>query len=440
MTEKYSLTPRLSDLRNGDRFVVDAWFKYSPQGEHERRPRAVATLHSAVPLSEVPTWKEIGPDGPYAVDTQGNRYEVVVRDGRLALTEGGRTRHALWTRPVPDLPDEDVFAYVEAFLGKTSRFAGLIEREDPYAPNCVFRIERLEAKHAVGRMVSWASDTQDDYLEYLDRRTVDEAAFPNDYAFHFVEDLDAFLDKFSIDGRLAVSNFEVRIPRKNLPEATSSGSLVTGASFWVNVVDGVEITKVSMAAVAGTLDLHTMEAYLPWRSLDRPSIVRRSHDGLELATIQDWLKEAARAKAKLDPDEILLAVLPKDMDEPSYGSSTVLPFGSRGAVFFEHEAEWLDDVAFKDPGPGLWMFREVRPWSHRDAWTGEWDGGIDGKWEPATLDDVRLLGNDPEAMAAEIADNYEGADYEASVAAGTFLDDLMRLSREACSGRPKAPV
>jgi hypothetical protein len=443
VAEKYFQSPKLTDLRDGDRFIVDAWFKYSREGEHQRGPKVVVTLQTDVPLQKIPMWPRSGdetPDGPYAVDATGTRYEIFARQGSLAirerLAEGTRDRYSLWTLPVPDLPDDEVFAYVGAFQGKGEPFRGRLDREDRTDPNCLFVISALTEKHAVGRMVSWASDTQDDYLEYLEAKKTNEAAFPDDYAFHFVDDLDGFLDAFEVEGKLALSSFEVRIPRKQLPDTTVAGSLIVGSSFWVNVKNGVEITSVATAGVAGNVLLHPLETYLPHRERDRPSMIRRSHDGLELATIQDWLKEAARARAKLDPDEILLAVLPKDKEAPSYASSHVLAFGSRGAVFFEHENEWLESIAAGDPDPGLWMYKNASPWSHR-SYEGEWDGGIEGDWVPATLEDVVFFGNDPVDLANELAESYEGGDYAASVEVGTFLEDLMRLSREASLPLPE---
>lgn len=443
MAEKYFQSPRLTELRDGDRFIVDAWFKYSRDGEHQRAPKVVVTLQTDVPLPEIPMWPrsdDAGPAGPNAVDAAGNRYEIYARQGSLAirerLAEGTRDRYPLWSLPLPDLPDEDVFAYVDAFRGTGEFFRGRVDREDRSDPNCVFVVSALTEKHAVGRMVSWASDTQDDYLEYVEARKTDEAAFPNDYAFHFVENLDGFLDAFEVEGRLALSSFEVRIPRKQLPETAAAGSLIVGSSFWVNVKNGLEITSVATAGIAGNVLLHPLETYLPHRERDRPSMIRRAHGGPELATMQDWLKEAARAKAKLDPDEILLAVLPKDKDASRYESSHVLAFGSRGAVFFEYEGEWLESIAGGDPDPGLWMYRNARPWSHR-SYEGEYDSGIEGDWEPATLEDVVFFGNDPVDLGNELAESYEGVDYAASVEAGTFLEDLMRLSREACLPSPE---
>jgi hypothetical protein len=443
VTKKYSHSPRLADVRDGARFILDAWFQYSRNGDHQRGPKVVVTLQTDVPLHDIPKWPRAdipGETGSNAVDAAGNRYELYARQGSLAIRErlvdDTRDRYPLWTLPLPDLQDEELFAYVEAFRGTGEFFKGRLDRNDHSDPNCLFVVSALTEKHAVGRMVSWASDTQDDYLEYLEKRKTDASAFPKDYCFHFVENLNCFLDTFVVEGRLALSTFEVRIPRKQLPDAAVAGSLIVGSSFWVNVVNDIEITSVAAAGIAGNVNRHLLDAYLPYRERERPSMVRRSHDGLQLATIQDWLKEAARAKAKLDPDEILLAVLPKDKDSSRYETTSLLAFGSRGAVFFEYEGEWLESIAAGNPDPGLWMYRNARPWSHR-SYEGEYDGGIEGDFEPATLEDIAFFGNDPDDLAKELAESYEGADFAASVAAGTFLEDLMRLQREACMPSPE---
>jgi hypothetical protein len=437
MAEKYCTRPRLADLRDGDRIVVDSWLNYAKDGEHERAPRAVVTLHAATPLYEVSRGGHVGAELPYALSEDGQRFDIVLKHGSLEIHQDNRKRHALWTRPLPNLPDDEVFVYVDAFLGKDAIFRGRIDRDDPHDPNCTFIIDRIDGQHAVGRMVTWADDTQDDYLAYLEKKKADDAAFPDDDVFHYIEALAQFPETFRVDGHLAVSSFEVRIPTKQLPDVVEPGSLVVGSSFWIDIKKGLEITTVAKAAIAGNVRTRPLEDYFPRReNADRPSMIRRNHESVELARIQDFLKEANRAKAKLEPDEILLAIFPTDKEADICTSTSILSFGARGAVFFEGDGEWIESIAAGHPDPGLWMYKEARPWASYDSWTGEHDGGIEGDWHPATIEDVIAFGNDPETLAVELAANYEGADYENSVAAGTFFEDMMRLAREACVAKP----
>lgn len=448
MANKYFQQPRMAELKGGDRMVVDAWFKYSGDGAHQRAPRAVVTVRSPMPLSEVPLWprhETPAPDGPYAVGEDGTRFEICPRQGSLAIRERladgtFRDRYPQWTLPVPDIPDDEVLAYVDAFRGATEMFRGRVGRSDSHDHNCVFVVSGFEGDHAVARMASWASDTQAPYLEYLEERKSSPAAFPNDDAFHFIEDLEGFMKSFTVDGDLAISSFDVRIPKSQLPDAVEPGSIVVGSSFWVNIRGGVDVTSVATASVAGNVRTHPLSTYLPYRPSERREgkIFWRPHDGIELSTIQDWLKERARAVAKLDPDEILLAVLPKDESDPPYRDAQIVAYGSRGAVFFEMEAEWLETISMEDHDPGLWVYRNASPWAHHDPHSGEHDSGIDGDWHPATLEDVASFGNDPVEMEKSLADEYEGADYADVVSEGTFLEELMRLAKDAC--RRDAPT
>lgn len=435
MAKKYFQNPNLRDVRDGERFVIDSSFKYSHGGDHGNDPRRVVTLRTSKRMDEIPLYaggKELD-DGPYAVDAAGRTFEIYARHGSFSIRErtedGVRDRHACWTLPVPDLSDEEVLAYVDAFMGSGENFSGRLHRDDHSAPNCVFVIDSLTDRHGLGRMVSFASDTQDEYLAYLDEKSTNPDAFPKDYTFHFVENLDGFRDAFVVQGALAISSFEVRIPRVQLPEAATVGSLIVGSSFWVNEVKGQQVTSVANAGIAGNVRSRSLDTYLPFRTLDRPSMIRRMHSGPELATIQDWLKEAARAKAKLDPDEILLAVLPKDKNCSPYSSTHIIAFGSRGAVFFEDQSTWEETIAADDPDPGLWMFRNASPWSHR-SYEGEYDGGIEGEWHPATIEDLVFFGNDLEEVSRELAEIYEGEDFASAVESGSFLEELMRLSRQ----------
>lgn len=58
------------------------------------------------------------------------------------------------------------------------------------------------------------------------------------------------------------------------------------------------------------------------------------------------------------------------------------------------------------PGPGLWMWRNVRYRSHVDH-EGVWDGDMQGEWHPATTKDVLAMAGSLDAVADDIR-HYTG--------------------------------
>jgi hypothetical protein len=75
------------------------------------------------------------------------------------------------------------------------------------------------------------------------------------------------------------------------------------------------------------------------------------------------------------------------------------------------------------------VFEDARYWSHRDGWTGEWDGGIDGSWRPATDEDLATFGYTREQVIAEAADGYEeGDEWTESLSDGSFTQKMMDIA------------
>lgn len=451
---KYSLQPDLDYLNDGDRIILKPFFKYSPEGEHVRLPAVVGTYHGERRFRDYRSSLLSKPvDLPHVVLTDGSRLDVRIAPTGYSSNAGfmghdGYDREPMWTLPIPDVSDEEAISYARAFRGEGN---GMIGTSDfVHEPNVVVAIDRVEGKSVFGRLVSWHEDTFGEYEDLL--RSADEDGVEISVATggpfdHFSQDeLDAFPSMVEKHDELALSSYEISLSRKALPEDTQPGSIIVGRTFSCDFRKDALTTTIDLPLIAGVVtEDRPLSAWFPRRdarpsSFADPSVIQtlgalRDGTRVRLATVQDHLKEIARAKAKLLPDEAVVLVFPPEEGlGPSHGANISI-LGSRGATFFEDLGTAHECISHSAPEEGgLWIFGDANYWSHRDDWSGEWDGGLHGSWRPATDADLANFGLDRAQANVEAEGSYEEGDaWLSSIKAGTFIDEMMELAERVHS-------
>ncbi len=438
---KYSLSVDVHSLQPGRKIVLKEFFKYSKDGDHLRHPALVATYHAEKRLRDY-GYGPLPQDAarPHVVTSDGDRFDIVFdrsRSREVTFKDSdGNSREVMWTLPVPDASDDEIIAFARAFRGE-GKLEGA-DRKSDHDPNSVFIVERIDGGHAICRMVSWLNDTLGEFEN--GRQEIEGVAIHDDGAFFFLppEVIEAFPSMLVKSGPHALSSYEIIVPLKKLPEDVAAGSIVVGSDFSCRYVKGVLQTTIFTPRIAGVIDEAGLEKWLPYPGFDEASMRGRSTvvlDGRDLrpsvplAAVQDHLKEIERAKEALLPDEALVVVFPPEEGIERYTPNFVL-LGMRGATFFDDGGNARDNLESQVPEEGgLWVFVEARYWSHRDDWTGEWDGGIEGGWRPATDADLETFGYTREQVIVEAMDAYEeGDEWEQALADGSFTERMMELA------------
>lgn len=441
---KYSLNVDVHSLEDGRKIVLKEFFKYSKDGDHLRRPALVATYHAEKRLRDYGHGSLPQDESrPHVIASDGERFDIVFDRSKSQNVEfrdpDGNCREVMWTLPVPDASDEEIIAFVRAFRGEGALPA--LDRSSDHDPNAVFVIERIEEDHAVCRMVSWLNDTLGEFrngrseIEGLDSPMLDDHAF-----FSLPPDvIDAFPSMLVQSGPHALSAYEILVPRKKLPEEVAVGSIIVGSDISCRYRKGILETTIFTPRIAGKLDEAGLEKWLPYPGFDETRMRGRSkvvmdgfhtlNSAVPLAAVQDHLKEIERAKEALLPNEALVVVFPPEEGIDLYSPNFVL-LGMRGANFFDDGGSAQDNLGSIVPDEGgLWVLEGAQYWSHHDGWTGEWDGGLEGDWRPATDEDLAIFGYTREQVIVEAADGYEeGDEWAESLSDGSFTQKMMDIA------------
>lgn len=433
---KYSLSPDVRSLKKGDRFVIDKAVKYVPGSDPVRFQEAILTYMGDKPVRDISTYSSPAGNDAFAVSEDGTRFDLAFEHSSASypvFKTGDGVRRAVWTLPTPDVSDDEIFTFVNAFRGVGQPY-GLDRTEAPHGNNGLFLVDSVDEKYIRCRMVSWAIDTLHDY-ESFEHSVLDDG-YPviRDEAFHFI-DLKTFREAFTVEGPFALSSYEILIRNKSMP-SVSPGSLLVCSDFWCRYKRDVLVTGLRLPMVAGTVGEKNLEQWLspqqPGRDIPPERVAftfgEAGARNIPLKAIQDHLKEIERAKAALIPSEALVLVMPADEGEDnSYPS--VVNFGSRGVTFFDDTGDTDENLSHSAPVEGgLWVFTNARYWSSHDDRTGEWDGGLGGDWRPATPEDLASFDVTDVDIQAEAEEGYEGLRYEQAVKDGTFTSQMMALA------------
>ena len=443
---KYSLSTDIHSLEDGERVVLKEFFKYSQDGDHVRRPAVVGIYHCGKRLRDY-GYSSLPSDEtrPHLILPDGSRFDLDFNRGEYSRPHfrdaDGNLREPMWTLPLPNVGDDDAIAYVRAFRGEGSDFTKNNLSSD-HEPNAVFVVDRLEDKYAVCRMVSWRETTLGEFQK-IARDTLEDGSeimISTGGALDWLppEILDAFPSLVSVEGELALSAYDISIRRDALPDCLEIGSIIVGSRIDCNIRKGRVVTTVFTPRIAGKVDERGLSFWFPTSPVreeaGREFVFSRARDpGVPLAAVQDHLKEIERAKEKLLPNEALVLVFPPEDGIDHYQSHIVI-LGKRGATFFEDMGEAHDNLSHSAPEEGgLWVMQDARYWSHHDAWSGEWDGGLEGDWRPATDADLKTFGLTREEVCHEALDSYEEGDaWTEALENGTFTEEMMLLAERVC--------
>jgi len=453
---KYSLSTDIHSLGDGERIVLKEFFHYSRDGNHTRLPAIVGTYRCEKRLRDY-RYSPIPRDEtrPHVLLADGTRLDIEFSTSEwnnVRFKGGdGHLREPLWTLPLPDISDEEAISYVRAFRGEGVDI-GLLQRAADHDPNVVVVIDEIGDRFAIARMVSWMDDTIGAYSRLT--RIVGEdgvqTMIMTDDSFDCLtqQELDDFPSKVEQCSDMALSKYEITLRLTKLPEGVQKGSIIVGSSFTCDFKQDRLITTIFAPVIAGQVDNHrddrTLVSWFPRREPfplddDRSVFSRCDQTHVPMATIQDHLKEVARARAKLLPDEALVLVFPPEEGVSPAHEASITILGMRGATFFDDLGNAQEYISYSAPDEGgLWVFGSAKYWSHQDGWTGEWDGGLDGDWRPATDADLAVFGLDRAQVNVEADASYEDGDtWLAAIEAGTFADDMIALAEQVHAAEQK---
>jgi hypothetical protein len=443
---KYSLQPDVHHLEPGSKIVLCEFFQYSKDGNHVRLPAVVGTYHAEKRLRDY-GYGGIPEDDtrPHVIASDGGRFDIAFdRHGsgtpRFKDLEGYE-HEVMWTLPVPNASDDEIIAFVRAFRGEGKEFGK--DMESDHDENSVFLVEKIENGRAIARMVCWLNDTLGEYQMGYQNVEGSDMVIHSDYAFNFIpQDIaDGFPSLLVKSGPHALSAYEINIRMKELPDGVEVGSIVVGGRITCRYVRDIVLTTVFTPRIAGRIDEAGLEKWLPCPGFDETAMKGRSKvewDGFSkvrpvvpLTALQDHLKEIERAKEALLPDEAFVLVFPPEEGISRYDPSIVL-LGTRGETFFEDVGNFRDDIAHSAPDEGgLWVFGDASYWSSQ-SWEGEWDGGLDGSWRPATDEDLAVFDYTRDQVIAEATDSYEeGDEWKSALEDGTFTEKMMEIAAVA---------
>lgn len=129
---------------------------------------------------------------------------------------------------------------------------------------------------------------------------------------------------------------------------------------------------------------------------------------LTLADPTDISDEILAAQLRLEPDEALVLWLQSENDDSTYCNF----LSTKGYLFYVSDSP-ADEFYDRNVPEGLWLCNKAKAWSYR-SYEGEWDGGIEADFIPATMEDLKRFGYSAESMSAEIKDYLEDADIDFS--------------------------
>ena len=124
-----------------------------------------------------------------------------------------------------------------------------------------------------------------------------------------------------------------------------------------------------------------------------------------LADLGKLSYEVAARLAAGEPDDALVFAW---LDESGNLATEIV--AHRGAYLFWATEDGHDclSTGMADPdGPGLWLLRDGRSWTHHDEMNGEYDSGIDGKLEQTSIADACAhFAMDADAILAALDEAY----------------------------------
>lgn len=391
----YSMNPSPDHLAEGMRIVAKPGYPY------EGGP-------------EILVVKSAGRGRPWqAADRRGNVFEGDY--GRIELkspTREGKL-YVTWTLPLPETDDAEAL-----------RWASILSNGENDAP-LLAHVSSVGDGMAKARLVSTSWDR-----------------FPAE--MDGVEKAERYETRAA--GHLKVTVGEIALSLEGLPEETAAGDLLCLHKWTNRVKDGAIVTqtfhsnryfgkaKSSPAILASGVSEQDLPGLLPTRMAgeeDRATLGGFSRDVFATADVSDLFNEDAAAIARTEPDEALVLWFKDDRDQ-----ATCHVLGSTGYTFMVCD-NVADQFYGADLEPGLWIMRGAKWWAHT-SYEGEHDSGVEGDWEPATLQDFVSFGYDGPSLSNEIREVL--SEYGTDLAGGDVTAEWIAKAEAACAAERATPA
>lgn len=355
----FSMNPSADHLREGARIIAKPG--YASQGGRE--------ILVVTSVKKGGQWQ--------AMDRHGNVFEAAYRETSLKSATRAVKLNVFWTLPLPEVDDETALRWADVLSSG---------KEQPL----LVHVTSIGEGGARGRLVAtpWDQHSRTD-MDGMD-------------------DLDCARYATRAVGHLNVTEQEIDLSLKGLPEGLAAGDLVCLHDWRNKLKDGVTVTKAfasrfylqqpAATILAAGVREEDLPGLLPAPLEDDPAHFGFSRTTFATADVSDLAEEDAKAVARSEPDEALVLWFP---EEDGKGTQSHV-LGSTGYTFMMCD-NVNDEFYGAGVEPGLWVMRRARWWSYTSH-EGEHDAGIDGDWEPARIEDLAAFGFDEASLSLEIKD------------------------------------
>lgn len=328
-----------------------------------------------------------------------NKRDIVTEDGKLYINDGygslrssekpGDNIFISWSGPFPDLADQDIITYYST-LKSISR-----NLRNSHDPALLVYVTEISGELTKGKLIQTVhSDTR----------------YGND-----------FLDrKHQKVGHVIVSEGDVRISTKTLPEGISPGDLVISSDFScvAEVQEGSSVTYLMALEYSSVLgNAQTVEglgAIIPddtsSETVSDPSLLSVQYQSFNVMSIEDVRYQEMVALSRTEPD---LGVFISTPDET--GRCYLSYVDGTGIQLFGHHYHDIVDVLKVDcPPQGVWALTEPKYWAgpHHSEGGTEWDEELNGTFIPATKDHLDQIGVSVGALGEMIIDSMKDSGHQ----------------------------
>lgn len=355
-----------------------------------------------------------------------NGYTVDLSDGRKLKfhtenwsntwkdQDGKSGYHIKWTNLIPNLPDEEIFAYLKAIDSAKER-------------PIFIHVDSVEGGKITGRFITRTpdqeeTDTGDELLEvaeadedcvrldYVDQdgvRTIDLPAVINTYSKRFPEGtrpVSAIFCNQDIEpGDLIIAD------DINMYFVGDELITVINNTNSVSINHGINVVKknASLDDVRAFLLLNVRQEDVPEDSEPDVGMRLSSREKAMFMPIGEIENQLWQARLRLQPDEAIVLWLNDDIREDD---TNPFVLGFTGHLFNVVD-DFSDYIEGHGVSEGLWLMKNPRFNGGYD-YEGNYDCDLDAEYVPATPEDFHRLGLDMESVVEDIIDSLDGRELD----------------------------